>query len=76
MGGGGGGGGAPIIQYTMPTPAPAPKEEDPAVKEAERRQRVIEAGLGGRGSTLLAGGAQTDVSRRGSRLLGNIGALG
>lgn len=77
-GGGGGGGGFQQPQIIMMAPPPAPKEDDPAVKEAERRQRMIDANLGGRGSTLLAGGAQTDPSRRsgGSRLLGNFGALG
>lgn len=59
-------------------PAPPPSREDPAVAEAARRERVIEAGLEGRGSTLLAGGTQTDPTRRapGSRLLGSFGALG
>lgn len=78
MGGGQRGGGAPTIIYQMPAaePAPAPAEENSAVKEAERRQRVIESGLGGRSSTLLAGGAQTDVARRGSKLLGGAGTLG
>ncbi|WP_428668051.1 hypothetical protein [Reyranella sp.] len=58
-------------------PSAPPAQTDPSVEEAARRERVIEAGLEGRGSTLLAGGAQTDPTRRvGSRLLGDFGALG
>ena len=58
-------------------PPPVPKGDDPAVKEAERKQRVIEAGIGGRGATLLNGGATDSTARAaGSRLLGNFGALG
>lgn len=57
--------------------ASTPKEDDPAVLEAERKARVVEASIGGRGATLLAGGAQTDPTKRaGARLLGNFGALG
>ncbi len=65
----------PMIVYQQ---APnAPKQDDPAVKEAERKQRVIEAGIGGRGATLLNGGATDNPQRAaGSRLLGNFGALG
>jgi len=77
MGGGGGGGRViqpPQIIYMQPEPAP--KQDDPAVKEAERKQRVIEAGIGGRGATLIAGGAQTDPSRRqGASLLGSFDTM-
>jgi hypothetical protein len=59
------------------SPPQVPKQDDPAVKEAERKQRVIEAGIGGRGATLLNGGANDNAQRAaGSRLLGNFGALG
>lgn len=64
-------------QIVYQSPAPAPKADDPAALEAARKQRVIEATASGRGSTLLAGGDQTDPTRRmGSRLLGSFGALG
>jgi hypothetical protein len=77
MGGGGGGGGFQQPQIIYMQPEPAPKQDDPAVKEAERKQRVIEAGIGGRGATLIAGGAQTDPSRRvGASLFGNFEKMG
>lgn len=71
--------GAPSApQMFFQQPAPPPVREDPAVAEAARRQRVVEDGMDGRGSTLLAGAAQTDPTKRplGARLLGNFGALG
>lgn len=75
--GGGGGGVVAVPQIVYRDPEPAPKQDDPAIKEAERKQRVIEAGLGGRGATLIAGGAQTDPSKRvGASLLGSFDNLG
>lgn len=68
---------APTPQIVYQQMQPAPRQEDPAVKEAERKQRVLEAGLGGRGATLLAGGAQTDPSRRaGANIFGNLTKMG
>lgn len=65
----------PAMLYMQPSAVP--KQDDPAVKEAERKQRVIEAGIGGRGATLLSGGAIDSTQRAsGSRLLGNFGTLG
>lgn len=64
----------PIVYQQAPPP---PAVTDPNVKEAARRERVLDDGLAGRGATLLAGGAQPDPSRRpGARLLGNFGTLG
>lgn len=67
---------SPPPQIYQP-PTPVPTQADPAIAEAARRQRVIEAGIEGRGATLMAGAVQTDPSRRlGARLLGNFSALG
>jgi hypothetical protein len=61
-----------------PTPAPPPPTpDDPAAKEAARKEAVLNAGLMGRGATLLFGGSQTDPQRRGSQLMmGTGGAMG
>jgi hypothetical protein len=59
-------------------PAPPPDRASPEVEEGRRRQLVISQQAGGRTSTLLAGAAQPDPTRREpmSRLLGNFGSLG
>lgn len=66
-----------IPMMSVPSPAPVPKQDDEAVKEAQRKQLALERSLQGRGATLMAGGAQPDPTQRaGARLLGNFGALG
>lgn len=44
---------------TPPPPAPLPVREDPAVKEAERRERLATARRRGRRATILTSGQGT-----------------
>lgn len=68
---------APIWIMQPSPPPPTPKQDDAAVLEAARRERVTNDGLAGRGATLLAGKSQPDPARRtGSKLLGQFGTLG
>ena len=65
-----------IPQQPSAPPAP-PTLDDPAAKEAARKQAAINAGLMGRGSTLLFGAAQPDPQRRGaSMMMGSNAAMG
>lgn len=69
--------GGPAVPPMPSMMAPPPTREDPAVAEAARKEAAINAGLMGRGATLLYGSAQPDPSRRsGSALLGASGTLG
>jgi len=47
---------APSTPPTPPPPPPLPEIDDPAVKEAQRRERLAAARRRGRRSTILTGG--------------------